>query len=245
MQASQKQRSAGRISPTLAVIIVVCLVLGLTIWYFLNQAASQATDFAAPAERQGLNAPFITTPDVVVDKMVELAEIADSDLVYDLGCGDGRLVITAAMKTGCSGVGFDIEPKRVAEATENAKLHEVDGRVQIIEQDVFTVDLSEADVVMTYLLPWMMNKLIPQFQQMRDGCRIVAHDFWIDGVEPEKVFEFVEAEGRGVTSVYLYRTPLRLDSTIEKGKPPQPRDGQVERQEAFFPEGAYQREEKQ
>lgn len=242
MPSSETKSSAGRFSPKLAVAVVVCLVAGLMIWYFLNQAANQPTSLA-PAERQGLNAPFITTPDVVVDKMVELAEIKENDLVYDLGCGDGRLVITAAFKTGCSGVGFDIEPKRVAEATENARLHEVEGRVQIIEQDVFTVDLSKADVVMTYLLPWMMNKLLPQFHAMRDGCRIVAHDFWIDGVEPEKVFDLVDAKKRRTTSVYLYRTPLKIDPAIEKGKPPQPRDGQVESQAVIFPEGAYNRED--
>jgi hypothetical protein len=139
-------------------------------------------------------------------------------------------------------VGFDIEPKRVAEATENAKLHEVDGRVQIIEQDIFTVDLSKADVVMAYLLPWMMNKLFPQFQEMRDDCRIVSHDFWIDGVEPEKVLELVDAESQKTTSVYLYRTPLKVDPAIEKGKPPRPRD-RVESQTVVFPEEAYNREE--
>jgi len=201
--------------------------VGLGAWFLLNRAAT-LPDSSGPLERQGLNAPFIKTPNLVVDKMVELAEIKDTDVVYDLGCGDGRLVITAAMKSGCSGVGFDIDPERVAEATENAKLHEVEDRVEIVEQDIFTVDMSKADVALMYVLPWMMNKLLPQFQEMKDGCRIVAHDFWIDGVEPEVVIEFASPDDSREAVVYLYRTPLVVNPALEKGKPPMPREGEIE-----------------
>lgn len=209
-------------------IVCLCLVGGAATWYFLNRAADVPLRLPPP-ERQGLNAPFIKTPNVVVDKMVELAEIKETDVVYDLGCGDGRLVITAALKSGCGGIGFDIDPERVTEATENAKLHEVEDRVQIVEQDVFTVDMSKADVALMYVLPWMMNKLLPQFQEMKDGCRIVAHDFWIDGVEPETVIEFHTAQGEREATVYLYRTPLVINPALEKGKPPHPREGEIER----------------
>jgi SAM-dependent methyltransferase len=203
------------------VIGCVVLVLGLAIRHFLNRTADVPLS-QPPGERQGLNAPFITTPDVVLEKMVELAELRESDLVYDLGCGDGRIVITAALRSGCKGVGFDIDPERVSEARENARLHEVDERVQIIEQDIFTVDLSKADVVMMYLLPWMMNALVPQFQEMRPGCRIVTHVFWIDGVEPDEMVDLVMGENNETTSIYVYRTPLRFNPAMEKGKPPRP-----------------------
>ena len=227
MASSPERTSARRFNPRLVALGVVCLVLAVTIVYFLNRAAN-LPNHSAPLERQGLNAPFIKTPNVVVEKMVELAEIKESDVVYDLGCGDGRLVITAAFKSGCSGIGFDIDPERVVEATENARLHEVEDRVKIVEQDVFTVDMSEADVALMYVLPWMMNKLLPQFQEMKDGCRIVAHDFWIDGVEPEAVIEFASAENSREAVVYLYRTPLVVNPALEKGKPPEPREGEIE-----------------
>ncbi len=223
MQSSPKKTSASRINPRLIAIGVVCLVAGLTARHFLTQAADRP-HYSPPAQRKGLNAPFITSPDLVVEKMVELAELKKNDLVYDLGCGDGRIVITAALKSGCEGIGFDIDPERVAEARENAALHEVDRRVQIVEKNVFTVDLSKADAAMMYLLPWMMNKLLPQFQEMRPGCRIVSHEFWIEGVEPDEIVDLVDAEKKRDTSIYVYRTPLKLNPAMENGRPPQARD---------------------
>jgi len=143
----------------------------------LLQAQSIPDSIKADPNRIGLNAPYIKTHDVITDKMVELAQLTAEDVVYDLGCGDGRLVIAAALKHGCHGVGFDIDPDRVAEARANVRLQGVEHLVEIREQDVFTVDLQEADVVLMYLLPWMIKKLIPQFQEMAPGARIVSHDF--------------------------------------------------------------------
>ena len=155
--------------------------------------------------------------------MVDMGRPAEGELVYDLGCGDGRIVITAALKTKCTGVGFDIDPERVAEARENATLQNLADRVQIVEQDIFTVDLSKADVAMMYLLPWMMNKLVPQFEQMKPGCRIVSHEFWIEGVVPDEIVEIPDVDGR-VEAIYLYTTPLKKNSAMEPGKPPVPAD---------------------
>jgi SAM-dependent methyltransferase len=197
----------------------VILVAGLAVRCLLERAADLPLS-SPPPERQERNAPFIKTPDAVVEKMVELAGLQASDVVYDLGCGDGRIVITAAMKSGCRGVGFDIDPERVAQARDNAKLHAVEQRVQIVEQDLFTVDLSKADVAMMYLLPWMMNKLVPQFQAMRPGCRIVSHAFWIEGVEPDEVADVAIREHNETAPIYVYRTPLRFNPAMEKGRPP-------------------------
>lgn len=213
---------AGRGSKRFLAIGALCVGLvlaGVAARYFLLTAASAPYD-TSPAPRQGLNAPFVTTPDFVVDEMVKLANISSDDVVYDLGCGDGRMVVTAAMKSGCRGVGYDIDPDRVVEAEQNAELHGVADRVEIVQQDVFTVDLTEADVCLMYLLPWMMNKLIPQFDAMPPGCRIVAHEFWIDGVLPDQIVD-VSRPGREGDRVYLYTTPLKHDPTMEKGKPPQ------------------------
>jgi tRNA A58 N-methylase Trm61 len=138
--------------------------------------------------------------------MIETAQIEADDLVYDLGCGDGRLVITAAVQKGCRGIGFDIEPERVAEAQANVKLHDVESLVEIRLQDVFKVDLSEADVVLMYLLPQMLRDLKPQFAQCRPGTRLVSHDFQIEGVQVDRTVEVFLPERH---FVHLYVTPLK------------------------------------
>lgn len=201
---------------------LVCVAVGVVVRYVLLDKTHLPTRMSA-VRRQGLNAPFITSPDLVVEQMVELARLTPNDLVYDLGCGDGRIVITAALKTGCRGVGFDIDPQRVAEARANVQVHNVEDRVQIVEQDLFTVDLRQADVAMMYLLPWMMNKLLPQLEQMKPGCRIVSFEFWIDGIMPENIVETPAADGH-IQRIYLYTTPLTKNPALEPGKPPVPSD---------------------
>lgn len=212
-------RGAKRRLCVLVAIGVVCVPAVLVGRHFLGVfITSPGRSPALP--RPVANAPFITTPDLVVEKMVEMAQLSEDDMVYDLGCGDGRLVITAALRSGCQGVGIDYDPERVREATENAKTHGVDDRVRIVEQDVYTVDLSKADVVLTYLLLGMLEKLLPQFQRMEPGGRIVTHDFWIHGVEPDAYVELPVGEDRQEHGIYLYTTPLRLNPAMEKGKPP-------------------------
>ena len=107
--------------------------------------------------------------------------------------------------------------------TENVSLHDVADRVQIVEQDIFTVDLSKADVAMMYLLPWMMNRLLPQFEQMKPGCRIVSHEFWIDGIVPDEIVEIPDVDGQ-TEAIYLYKTPLLKNPLMEPGRPPVPAD---------------------
>ena len=169
-----------------------------------------------PLPRKKRDAPFITSPDTVVQAMVDLATIGKDDLVYDLGCGDGRIVIAAAERTGCRGVGIDIDPVRICEAQENAKKHGVDQLVEFVEQDVFKVDLREADVVVMYLLPWMANELVPQFDVMQPGARIVAHDFGMEEIEPEQTIEVPLPDSNEKRTLLLYVTPL-------KHKPPKPK----------------------
>jgi SAM-dependent methyltransferase len=130
---------------------------------------------------------YVPTPQEVVDKMLEMAEIKEGDVVYDLGCGDGRIVVTAAKKYGVKAVGFDIDPVRVKESRENVRKNNVEHLVTIHHEDVFTLDLREANVVTLYLLPSLNVKLMPQLEKLRPGSRILSHDFDMRGAKPVEV----------------------------------------------------------
>ena len=153
---------------------------------------------------------FVPTPQKVVDKMLEMARVKKGDLVYDLGCGDGRIVVTAAKKFGCRAVGYDISPRRVKESLENVKKNNVGDLVRIEQQDIFTLDLSKANVVTLYLLPSLNVKLIPQLDKLKPGSRIVSHDFDMKGVKPDRVVKIPDEEDDyGDHTVYLWTTPLK------------------------------------
>jgi endoglucanase len=149
---------------------------------------------------------YVPTPPRVVDKMLELAQVKKDDLVYDLGCGDGRIVIEAAKKYGCRAVGYDINPVRVKEARANVDANNVGDLVRIEHQDVFTLDLSDANVITLYLLPSLNVKLIPQLEKLKPGSRIVSHDFDMKGVTPDQVVDL------GGHTVYLWTTPLKKEN---------------------------------
>ena len=147
--------------------------------------------------------PFLATPDDVVDRMLDMAKVGPGDVVYDLGCGDGRIVIAAARKFGARGVGVDINPVRVAEANENARKAGVENLVTFRVQDVMETDVSEATVVTLYMLAEINVKLRPRLTvQLRPGARIVSHTFGIGDWEPEQVVTFKDKMG---TMRTLYR----------------------------------------
>ena len=139
---------------------------------------------------------YVPTPQEVVDKMLEMAEIKEGDVVYDLGCGDGRIVVTAAERYGVKAVGFDINPKRIRESLENVRKHNVGHLVTIKQEDIFTLDLREADVVTLYLLPSLNVKLMPQLEKLKPGSRIVSHDFDMRGAKPVEVYR-MNSSGNG------------------------------------------------
>jgi SAM-dependent methyltransferase len=150
---------------------------------------------SAPTEVPSL-APYVPTPDDVVDRMLKLAQVTKDDTVYDLGCGDGRIVITAAKMYGATGVGVDIDPKRIAESKENAKKAGVEHLVEFRLQDAMTVDVSKATVVTLYLLSSSNAKLRPILtKQLRPGARIVSHAFSMGNWEAEKVDTFDDTRG--------------------------------------------------
>src|SRR5262245_26017307 len=151
---------------------------------------------AAPARAQQAqrllarepDVPFVPTRQEVVEEMLRVAAVKPSDIVYDLGCGDGRIVVTAAQKFGARGVGIDINPQRISEAKANAKLANVEKNVEFRLGDLFAADIREATVVTLYLLPDVNLRLKPKLQQdLRPGSRVVSHDFSMgDDWRPEK-----------------------------------------------------------
>jgi len=157
---------------------------------------------------------FIPTPQEVVEKMLEMAKVTKDDLVYDLGCGDGRIVVTAALKYGCKAVGYDIDPQRIKESLENVEKNNVGNLVTIEQKDIFTLDLSDANVITLYLLPSLNVKLIPQLEKLKPGSRIVSHDFDMRGVKPDEVATVISEDGSRHT-VYLWTTPLKKESEDE------------------------------
>jgi len=149
-------------------------------------------------------APFVPTPMDVVEKMLELAEVKKTDIVYDLGCGDGRIVVTAAEKYGARGVGVDYNMERVNEARELAKEKKVEHLVKIIYQDVMKVDFSEATVVTLYLLESSNALLQPNIEKyLKPGSRVVSHDFNMAGWTAKKV-ETVSSDEWYESTVYLW-----------------------------------------
>ncbi len=182
-----------------------------------RQAAPAVKAKAARKPARRPDVIYVPTPQHVVEKMLELAQVTKDDVIYDLGCGDGRIVVTAALKYGCKGVGYDIDPKRVSESRANVKKNNVENLVRIEQEDIFTLDLRQASVITLYLLPDLNVKLIPQLEKLKDGSRIVSHDFDMRGVQPDKIITIEDDEDDyGDHTIYLWTTPLkRTDQTVQ------------------------------
>jgi precorrin-6B methylase 2 len=126
----------------------------------------------------------------IVAAMLKLAGVRKNDVVYDLGCGDGRIVITAAQRFGARGVGIDIDPERIREAKENARKSGVERLVTFRNEDLFEADIREASVVMLYLWPWVNLKLMPKLlKELKPGTRVVSHSHDMGDWKPEKEIE--------------------------------------------------------
>lgn len=145
----------------------------------------------APARK--LDVPYVPTPQSVVERMLELAKVGKNDLLYDLGCGDGRMVVTAARKHGARGIGIDLDPERIAEAKANAKKAGVEQQTQFRVGDLFQTNLSDASVVTLYLLTTINYKLRPQlWEQLKVGTRVVSHAFDMGDEWPPEKSEVVD-----------------------------------------------------
>ncbi|KPF70125.1 hypothetical protein IP84_03930 [beta proteobacterium AAP99] len=151
-----------------------------------------------------LDVPYVPTPMTVVDRMLEMAKVGKRDLVYDLGCGDGRIVIRAAERFGCRGVGVDLDPVRVSEAKTNAEKAKVQSLVKFEVGNVFTYDFSPATVVTMYLLRSVNMRLRPRLlAELKPGTRIVSHAFDLGDWKPEQT---ARIEGR---NVFMWTVPSR------------------------------------
>ena len=152
---------------------------------------------------------YVPTSQAVVDKMLEMAKVKKDDIVFDLGCGDGRIVCTAAKKYGAKGVGVDIDPARIKDCMETMKKFGVTKELVDIRQgDALKVkDLERATVIMLYMLPEFMEKLEPQLKRLKPGTRVVAHDYPFPKTEPDQVVEF--ATGPNERPRFLYMWTIR------------------------------------
>ena len=140
----------------------------------------------APAQQKEPEVPYVSTPDEVVAEMLRIANVDKDDVLYDLGCGDGRIVITAAKMYGCRGIGIDIDPERIRESRENAIKAGVSDRVQFIQMDLFEAEIREASVVTLYLLSGVNFRLRPKlFRDLSPGSRVVSHEFSMGKWEPD------------------------------------------------------------
>lgn len=150
-------------------------------------------------------APFVPTPQEVVDRMLELARVGPGDLLYDLGSGDGRIVITAAKRYGARAVGFEIDPALVTDSERNIKEAGVEHLAEIREADIRTVDLSPATVVTMYLYPGANLRLRAAImRQLKPGSRVVSHDFSMGDWKPDRVEQMTDSGGLSRT-IYLWR----------------------------------------
>jgi SAM-dependent methyltransferase len=168
----------------------------------------------ACAQEKKLREPdviYVPTPENVVQAMLKLANVHTGDVLYDLGCGDGRTVITAAKEFGIRAVGIDINPERIKESVENAKTAGVTGRVTFRNEDLFEANFKEATVVTLYLLPSLNLKLRPKlWSDLKPGTRIVSHDFDMGDWAPEKK---VDLEGH---TIYLWTVPAKPPATSQE-----------------------------
>ncbi len=152
-------------------------------------------------------APFVPTPHAVVRRMLEMAGVGAGDVVYDLGCGDGRIVIAAARDFGARGVGIDIEADLVRECREEARRARVESSVRFVRMDATRAHLTEADVVAVYLLPESLEVLRPLFERdLRNGARVVAHNYRVPGWESREVQSDAVLDADGIRhTIFLYR----------------------------------------
>ena len=172
------------------------VLVSFSLIFLLNVSAVQQWPQKPP------EVPYVPTPEKVVEEMLKMADVQKDDVLYDLGCGDGRIVITAALTKGCQGVGIDIDPQRIKESRQNAIDSGVEDRVEFLLQDLFETDISKASVVTLYLLSSVNLRLRPiLFRDLKPGTRVVSHDFTMDDWEPHESIE-IEVEAPANENFY-------------------------------------------
>jgi SAM-dependent methyltransferase len=171
-----------------------------------------AAQVEVPSPNRKLDVWYVPTPNEIVDRMLDVANVTALDVVYDLGCGDGRIVIAAAKKYGTRGVGVDLDPARIREAQANAKQAGVENLVTFKVGDMFKTDLHEATVVTLYLLPELNRRLKPKlFAELRPGARVVSHDWDMGRDWPAD-----EEIKLGTSGIYMWKMPPHVDRPMPK-----------------------------
>jgi SAM-dependent methyltransferase len=194
---------------------------------FIGGTTALATAVATPIfAQQFFDVPFVPTPQVVVDEMLRLAAVGPKDVVYDLGSGDGRIVISAASKFGARAVGVELNEHLIYQSEESARQANVESRVKFLQQDFFKTDFSEASVVTLYLLPAVMKRLRERMLQLKPGTRLVAHDFDFEDWRPDvkttirkNAFLWIvpaRAGGQWQTRVELAREPFAFAMDVRQ-----------------------------
>jgi SAM-dependent methyltransferase len=189
------------------------LVIGLFVGLLAIPGPAYLQDFLSSQEKP-LDVPYVPSKPEVVAEMLRMAKVTKDDLLYDLGCGDGRIVITAARLYGTHGVGIDIDPERIKESKENAAKAEVSHLVKFYEQDIFEADFREATVVSLYLLTSVNLRLRPKLlTQLRPGTRIVSHNYGMDTWKPDdSAVVMVNDQSH---NVYMWIVPANVSGTWE------------------------------
>jgi tRNA A58 N-methylase Trm61 len=192
---------------------VAILLIGVAVSSAAGRSAPQSSippssPAPAPDRQETPRRPdviYVPTPQPVVDAMLKLANVTKDDVVYDLGCGDGRIVVTAAKVYGARGVGIDIDPQRIREARANVEKAGVGKLVKIVEGDLFATPLGEASVVTLYLLPSLNQKLMPKLNaELKEGTRVVSHSFDMGEAWPPEQTQEVQVPGGYPHKVYFW-----------------------------------------
>jgi len=177
----------------------------------VDSSETALVETTAPDTTVDPDVPFVRTPQSLVDRMLQLADVDEDDVVYDLGSGDGRIPITAAQTHGARGVGIEIQPDLVQEARRNAEQAGVAGRVEFRQGDLFEADISEATVVTLYLLPDVNDRLRPTLvRQLEPGTRVVSHGFDMEGWDPDEVVETQD------TFLFLWTIPAEIPPRLRE-----------------------------
>jgi ribosomal protein L11 methylase PrmA len=191
----------------LASLIGLALLTGTALTQADKPTAVKAGDDKKVAQKDKDREPdviYVPTPQEAVEEMLKMAKVSKNDVVWDLGCGDARIPVTAAKKYGCKARGFDIDPERIKDSQENVKKNDVGKLVTIEKKDIFTLDLSKEPTVVTlYLLPELNVKLLPQLRKLPKGARVVSHAFMMGDIKPDE--EKSVKTDRGEVSIYLWK----------------------------------------
>jgi protein-L-isoaspartate O-methyltransferase len=181
---------------------ILIVFVAAALWW---PAFNYLVDFRQP------DVPFVSTPDDVVAAMLDLAEVKEKDTVFDLGAGDGRIVIAAARDRSARAVGVEIDPELVEHAREAIKAAGVTDRAEVRRGDMFKENLSRATVVTMYLKPLVNAQLRPQLEQLPPGARVVSHMFSMPGARPAKKVTIKSAETRMEHPIYLWVAPIQWE----------------------------------